>query len=294
MHPILIDFGWREVPLLGRTHIYLGTYGVLFALAALAGWFVWMSVARRDGLAVDRIVDIGFYALFTGIIGSKVGLVLTDPGYFLASPAALLWTLRAAGVLLVGVVAGVATVALTSRRAGIPFWAVLDSMAPSLALAQAIGRIGCFMAGCCYGRQAPGLPWGVCFTDPAAAAISGTPICNPNDPPASRNILHPVQLYQAGADVLLFLLLLYLARTRKMFMGARALLFIVAYSVSRFLIELLRGDAERGLYQLPGTSLVLSTSQYLCAAGLIFAVIMASRLAGRARSAPQPAPRARR
>lgn len=280
MHPILIDFGWRTLPLLGETHLYIGTYGVLFAASALIGWFVWVKVARRDGLDSTTLTDIGFYALFAGIFGSKLGLILLDPGYYLTNPGALLGTLRAAGVLLVGVIAAVVTIALLCRRHGMSFWSVVDSMAPSLALGQAIGRIGCFMAGCCYGKAAPGLPWGVCFTDPAAAMISGTPLYDPSDPIAAHNILHPTQLYQAVADFLLFLLLLALVRY-KLFAGARALTFIGVYAISRFTVELFRGDIERGVYTIPGTSWAISTSQALCLAGLVFVAIAAPKLARR-------------
>jgi phosphatidylglycerol:prolipoprotein diacylglycerol transferase len=277
MHPILADFGWHELPLIGRTHLYIGTYGVLFASAALIGWLLWIRIAKRDGLDVDRIMDLGFYALLVGLLGSKVGLILTEPSYYLSSLAALSTTLRAAGVLLFGVLAGIVTIVWYSRRHGIPVWAVLDSAAPSLAIAQAVGRLGCFAAGCCYGRRAVNLPWGVRFTDPAAEMLSGTPLYDPSDPERALNILHPTQLYQAAADFGLFLFLLWIAR-RKGFTGRRALLFIAIYSVTRGAIEFLRGDAERGVFSIPGTSLSLSTSQIICLAGMVFVAIAWPRM----------------
>lgn len=280
MHPILIDFGWRTVPLVGRVHLYIGTYGVLFAAAALIGWFLWIRVARRDGFDVEKLLDLGFYALLSGLLGSKIGLILTDPGYYLTSLSALATTIRAAGVLLFGVVAAVVTIAVYTRRHGMDFWAVLDTMAPSLALGQAIGRLGCFAVGCCYGKRAPGLPWGVRFTDPAAAVLSGTPLFDPNDPVGALNVLHPTQIYQAGADFLLFLFLLYISR-KKVFTGRTSLLFIGLYSISRFVIEFYRGDSVRGLFGIPGTPLVLSTSQWMCLGGMIVVAIAWSRLSKR-------------
>lgn len=277
MHPILTDFGWHDLPLIGRTHLYIGTYGVLFAGAALIGWLLWIRIARRDGLDVDRIMDLGFYALLAGLLGSKVGLILTEPSYYLSSLAALSSTLRAAGVLLFGVLAGIVTILVYTRRHGIPFWAVLDSAAPSLAIAQAVGRLGCFAAGCCYGRRAINLPWGVRFTDPAAEMLSGTPLYDPADPERSLNILHPTQLYQAAADLGLFLFLLWISR-RKSFTGRTALLFIGIYSVTRGAIEFFRGDAERGIFAIPGTSLSLSTSQFICLAGIVFVAASWSRM----------------
>jgi phosphatidylglycerol:prolipoprotein diacylglycerol transferase len=272
MHPILFDFGWHTLPLIGQAHLYLGTYGVFFALSVLLAWFVWLRVARRDGLPVETLIDMGFYTLFAGLIGSKVGLILTNPSFYLSSLWALATTVRAAGVLLVGVLAAILTMVIWARRHHLPIWAILDSAAPSLALGQAIGRLGCLAVGCCYGRRAPGLPWGIRFTDPNAAALSGTPLYDPGDPGGALNILHPTQIYQAGADFLLFLFLLWMVR-RRMFMGARALLFIAVYSITRGFIEFYRGDIERGLYAVPGTSILVSTSQLICAAGLVVVVV---------------------
>lgn len=285
MHPILVDFGWRELPILGRTHLYLGTYGLLFAAAALAGWLAWIRQARRDGLDLERLLDVGFYALLAGLLGSKIGLILTDPGYYLTNISAFASTLRAAGVLLFGVIAAIVTIALYTRRHNLPFWAVVDSMAPSLALGQSIGRLGCLAAGCCYGKTAPGLSWGIRFTDPVTAFLSGTPLYS--DPPRElvsdvfnnakvlalpENVLHPTQLYQAGADFLLFLVLLLAAR-RRTFTGQTALLFIGLYSLSRGAIEFFRGDLERGVFNILGTGLQLSTSQLIAIASLIFVAV---------------------
>lgn len=277
MHPILADFGWHDLPLLGRIHLYVGTYGVLFASAALVAWLIWIRIAKRDGFDADRIMDLGFYALLAGLLGSKIGLILTEPRYYLSSLAALSSTLRAAGVLLFGVLAGIVTIALYTRRHRMPFWAVLDSMAPSLAIGQAIGRLACFMAGCCYGRRAINLPWGVRFTDPAAEMLSGTPLYDASDPERSLNILHPTQLYQAAADLGLFLFLLWASR-RKSFTGRTALLFIAIYSITRGTIEFFRGDVERGVFAIPGTGLSLSTSQFICLAGLIYVAASWSRM----------------
>jgi phosphatidylglycerol---prolipoprotein diacylglyceryl transferase len=291
MHPILADFGWHDLPLLGRTHLYIGTYGVIFASAALIAWMLWIRIARRDGFDIDKIMDLGFYALLSGLLGSKIGLILTEPSYYLSSLSALSSTLRAAGVLLFGVIAGIVTIAWYTRRHGIPFWAVLDSLAPSLAIGQAIGRLGCFAAGCCYGRRIAGLPWGVRFTDPAAEMLSGTPLYDPTDPDKSLNILHPTQLYQAGADFALFLFLLWIVR-RKGFTGRTALLFIGIYSLTRGAIEFYRGDVERGVFAVPGTGLSLSTSQIICLAGIVFVAVLWPRLKRRGIQPLPPAARA--
>ena len=261
MHPILVDFHWHS--------LYLGTYGLCFAAAALVGWLLWIRQARRDGLDVDRLMDLGFYALLAGVLGSKIGLILTDPGYYLTSLSAMVTTIRAAGVLLAGVIAAILVILFYTRRHGLPFWAVGDSMAPSLAIGQAIGRLGCLAAGCCYGTRAPNLPWAIRFTDRAAAEISGTPLYRPDDPVLALNSLHPTQIYQALADFLLFLVLFFAAR-RRSFEGQTSLMFIALYSVSRGTVEFFRGDIERGVYDIFGSGFYLSTSQLISIAGLVF------------------------
>jgi phosphatidylglycerol:prolipoprotein diacylglycerol transferase len=182
--------------------------------------------------------------------GSKIGLILTDPGYYLGSVSALLSTLRAAGVLAFGVIAAILTIVLYTWRHGMSFWAVADSMAPSLALGQAIGRLGCLMAGCCYGRRAPGLPWGIRFTDPAAAALSGTPLYDPSDPqgehPSPNADLPPrrtscsssssrrsAEARLHGNESALLSASTDLARAIEFFKGCRARLFAVPERASR-------------------------------------------------------------
>jgi phosphatidylglycerol:prolipoprotein diacylglycerol transferase len=275
MHPILVDFHWHS--------LYLGTYGLFFAAAAFIGWLLWIRQARIDGLDVDRLMDLGFYALLAGVLGSKIGLILTDPGYYLTSLGALTSTIRAAGVLLVGVIAAILVILFYTKRHGLPFWAVGDSMAPSLAIGQAIGRLGCLAAGCCYGMRAPDLPWAIRFTDKTAAEISGTPLYRADDPVLSMNSLHPTQIYQALADFLLFLLLFLTAR-RRSFQGQTSLMFIAIYSLSRGIVEFYRGDMERGVYHVFGSGFYVSTSQFISIAGIVF-VAFAWPVLARRRSA---------
>ena len=121
------------------------------------------------------------------------------------------------------------------RRVGLPLWTTCDVFAPGIALGHVVGRFGCFFAGCCYGKPTT-LPWGITFTDPFAAANVGTPLNVP---------LHPTQLYEAGAELLILMRPARTERKGRPFPGRTFWLYMLLYAVSRFVIEIFRGD-ERG------------------------------------------------
>jgi len=134
------------------------------------------------------------------------------------------------------------------RHPRLPFWRIADLCGPAIALGQAIGRIGCLMAGDDYGRPTQ-LPWAVTFTDPDAARIGGAPL---------GVSLHPVQLYESIVCFGLFALLVRLSR-HKRFDGQVILAYTLLYAVARFILEYFRGDADRG-FVFGG---LLSTSQFV-------------------------------
>jgi phosphatidylglycerol:prolipoprotein diacylglycerol transferase len=135
-----------------------------------------------------------------------------------------------------------------ARKHNLPPWPTADVLAPGVALGQAVGRLGCFAAGCCYGRPAE-VPWAVTFKDIYTTRTVGTPLDVP---------LHPTQLYEAAATLLIFGLLIWMSR-KKLFHGQVALAYVFLYSLARFVIEFYRGDAARGTV-LGGW---LSTSQFI-------------------------------
>ena len=137
-------------------------------------------------------------------------------------------------------------------------------------LGQSIGRLGCFAAGCCWGRACD-LPWAVTFKDPYTARQVGTPIDLP---------LHPTQLYESLATALIFVLLLWIAR-RKKFNGQVALAYVSLYAAARFAIEFFRGDAARGVV-FGGA---LSTSQFIAVLMLVGAAVLFPYLARKQRVA---------
>src|SRR5580692_4129641 len=142
MHPILFEIGsWP---------VY--SYGILLAAAYLAGLQLAVVRARRAGLDSARVMDLGIYLIIAALVGAKLMLVLTDFGYFRANPRELLSLVRAGGVFYGGLLAAVAIGFWLMGRYRLPAWTTADVIAPGIALGHVIGRFGCLMAGCCYGR----------------------------------------------------------------------------------------------------------------------------------------------
>ncbi len=229
----------------------INTYGVLLALAFLVALLVAARLGQRDGLARERIYDLGLWMLLAALVGSKVLMLWTEPDYR-ENPLQLfsLDFLRSGGVFYGGLIGAVLVGYFLVRRYGLPWWKTADAFAPGIALGQSIGRLGCFSAGCCWGEPT-NLPWGVRFTE-LGHQITGVPI---------DEHLHPTQLYEALATFLLFLFLLWLHRRRR-FSGQVILFYAVLYSITRFSIEIVRDDPRgdiAGLTTLTG----LSTSQMI-------------------------------
>lgn len=267
MHPILFDFGTWQLPLLGETHLFIASYGLIFALVTLTAWLVFIRLARAAGIAASDSDLIAFWVLIAGLAGSKLSLILLDLPWYLADPSRVFGVFRAAGVLMGGVGAGILAGVFVCRLRGVPLWKVADCVAVPLPYAQAFGRIGCLLAGCCYGLPAAGLPWAITFTDPAAATYGGCPLGEP---------LHPVQLYQFGADLLVAVLVTLVWRRRR-FDGQAMIAYLVLYPIDRFIVEFWRGDTVRGVF-FGG---LLSTSQIASILTLAVALILFPRLARR-------------
>ena len=131
-------------------------------------------------------------------------------------------------------------------------------MAPGIALGHVVGRLGCFLGGCCYGAPTSA-PWAVTFTSPDAAANVGTPLGVP---------LHPTQLYEAGTELMILFGLLALERKGRSFPGRTFFGYLFVYGISRFIIEFYRGD-PRGF--VTGG---ISTSQVLSAVLVVVSIVM--------------------
>jgi phosphatidylglycerol:prolipoprotein diacylglycerol transferase len=263
MHPRLLTIpefdllGWNPGP------FTLHTYGVLLAIAFLAGLWVASHQAKKAGLDAVRITDMAVWVLIAGLLGAKLLLVLVDWRYFTANPGELGTLFKSGGVFYGGLIGGILVAWWYIRRHKLPGWQVVDVLAPGVMIGQAIGRLGCFSAGCCWGRPAS-VPWAVSFTDVYSARAVGTPLDNP---------LHPSQLYESVAAFLILAFLLWLA-PRKKFHGQVFLAYVALYSLARFGLEFLRGDPDRGSW-FRGA---LSTSQLIAIVLLAGAAVLLPRL----------------
>src|SRR6478672_1029809 len=240
---------------LGPVTVY--TYGVLLAAAYLVGLRLAMSRARRRGLDDARVLDLGIYVIVSAFVGAKALLLITDFKTFRTDPHELLTLARSGGVFYGGLILAVAVALWYIRRIGLPLWTTCDVFAPGIALGHVVGRFGCLFAGCCFGKPTT-KPWGITFTDPFAAANVGTPLGVP---------LHPTQLYEAGAEFLILIMLLATEKKGRSFAGRTFWLYMLLYAISRFIIEFFRGD-ERG------TVGMFSTSQFISIVLAPLAIVM--------------------
>jgi phosphatidylglycerol---prolipoprotein diacylglyceryl transferase len=229
----------------------LHTFGLLLASAYVAAFWWLIREGRRERLDVDALASLGYWAIGGAIIGAKALMILRAFPEYAAAPSEIfsLSVLTSAGDFYGGFIGALVASAIFFRRhPRLPFWLAADLCAPAIALGQAIGRVGCFMAGDDYGAPTH-LPWAVTFTDPDAARIGGAPLGVP---------LHPVQLYESIVCLALFAFLVRFNR-RKAFDGAVILAYTSLYAVARFVLEFFRGDADRG-FVFGGS---LSTSQFI-------------------------------
>ncbi len=264
MHPILIQIG----------SFFIGTYGLMIMIGLLAAMGLGLRLARRVGIKGEQIYDLAFFAAISGIVGGRIGYILVElPDLMRSSDpmrefGGLIFS-RFGFVFLGGFAAAIVTLIFYIRKKKLAMWDVGDVGAPSLALGHAFGRIGCFAAGCCYGRVVPvGSFWsflGVRFprvfdregNDLFSMAyldhhkhglVDATAICSLP--------VFPTQLIESAANFLICLVLVFLWSKRK-FSGQIFCYYLFFYGAARFLIEFLRGDAERGVY------FGISTSQFL-------------------------------
>lgn len=244
----------------------INTYGVFLALAFLCAILISVKLAARDGLPREKIYDLCLWMLLSSLVGSKLLMMFTEPEYR-DHPLQLLSLdfLRSGGVFYGGLIGAVLAGYFLMRRYQLPWWKTADACAPGIALGNFFGRQGCFAAGCCWGKPT-NLPWGVRFSE-LGHEITGVPVGVP---------LHPTQLYESFAMLIVFFLLLWLHK-RRSFNGQVILLYALLYSVIRFTIEFFRDDPRGDLLGLT-TATGLSTSQLISiVVGLVALVLLIVR-----------------
>lgn len=255
---------------LGPFTVY--SYGVLLAAAYLLALYLTVRRARQRGIDGDRVLDLGIYVIVSALIGAKLLLLIVDFDVFRRHPQEL-WSLaRVGGVFYGGLVLATVVGIWYARRYRLPIWDTADAAAPGIALGHVVGRMGCLLAGCCYGAPTT-LPWGITFSDPFAAANVGTPL---------HHALHPTQIYDAVANLVILVALLLTERRGRTFPGRTFWLYMLAYAVSRFVEEFFRGDPR-------GTLGLVSTSQMIA---LVLAPLAVGMLVFLARRHAAPAAQA--
>jgi len=248
MFPKLVSIG----------NFFIPTYGTLVAIGFLLGLWVTVRLAKRAKLPSEPIFNLAIYCALAGLLGAKLFMILFDFKSYWSDPGSLFsWsTVQAAGVFQGGFLLALITAILYMRHNRLPALETCDVFAPGLAVGQAIGRIGCFAAGCCWGTETH-LPWAVTFHNPEAYRLTGVLLGVP---------LHPAQLYESLADALIFAFLYW--RIGKSHQAGTILgWYLALYSTARFVIEFFR-------YHEQGLHLGLSYTQWISLATLVAGVAL--------------------
>jgi phosphatidylglycerol:prolipoprotein diacylglycerol transferase len=226
---------------LGSLNIY--AYGFFILIGFVIGVVLANQKIRQAGISIslERVADLLFYTVLSAILGSRILFVLVNFDLYRENPLQI-FKIWEGGLIFYGGVILAAGVSIGYMRwHRMPVWKLADLVSPSIALGLFFGRIGCFLAGCCYGKETS-LPWGVTFTDPNSLARLNVS-------------LHPTQLYDAVNGLIIFFVLNWMEK-KKSFDGQIFWFFLLLYSVTRFFIEMFRGDPRGFLFHH-----LLSTSQ---------------------------------
>jgi phosphatidylglycerol---prolipoprotein diacylglyceryl transferase len=226
-------------------NFFLPTYGLLVATGFLLALWVISRLSKKAGIDGEVALNLGIYTAIAGLIGAKLFMILLDFKYYVQNPGELFSfaTIQAGGIFYGGFILAIITAFLYMRRKKLPGLATADVFAPGVALGHAIGRLGCFAAGCCWG-VACDRPWAVTFTNPEAHRLVGVPMGIP---------LHPTQLYEAAAEGIIFLIL-YRSFLRPHAPGRILGLYLVLYSTARFVVEFVRAHDDANPYYGPFTA----------------------------------------
>jgi len=233
MHPVIFEIGSFE----------LRSYGLFVALAFFTGFFLLYKEAKRKNFYPDKILDLELCILIFGVIGARLLHVLVNFSYYCTHVTEIFMIWRGGLAIYGGLIAGMAASSIFIVRKKMPFLRTADFIIPYIALGQSVGRIGCFINGCCFGKTVSHSIPGVIF-------------------PGETVARHPTQLYASLALLLIFVIL-KLAGERKPGAGFIFGLYLILYSLQRFCIDFLRADTPRYLFNLT-TSQLISASIFVC------------------------------
>ena len=212
--------------------VTLHTYGLFVALGFIAGILTAVKLGKSAGINSNSVMDMGFIIILCGLIGSRIVYIIINFSYYVSNPLDMIKLWQGGLVFSGGLVAVIIAMIIYTKYHKYNIWTIGDIWAPAAAIGQAIGRIGCFCAGCCYGRPTD-VPWAVTFTNPKSIATLNIP-------------LHPTQLYSSLSSLIIFFILIILHSKRK-FEGQVLLWFLILHSAARLFLERFRGDS-RGVF----------------------------------------------
>ena len=248
MYPILFKIGKYSVC----------SYSFFIAIGLISGILLARKEAERTGADPGKIMDLCFYLLIAAIVGSRLFYIAANPGIFFQDPLEIIRIQNGGLVFYGGFIAALVAGLIYMKGAEMPLWKTADIIAPSIAVGQFLGMIGCFFAGCCYGRTCD-FPWAVTFTNPESLAPTGIP-------------LHPVQLYLSLNYLIIYGVLLFVRKYKK-FDGQLFWGYVLLYGITFAIIETFRGDIQS--FAISGA---LSVSQTIGAALAMIAAVMITLL----------------
>ena len=257
MHPIAFHLG----------PLTIHWYGIMIALAFLAGLGTATLRARREKIPGEKIADVTLWLMAGAILGARFVYVTTYwQEEFAGRPFGDIFAIWQGGLVYYGGFIGAALAGIIYIRwKKLPLWKIADVLAPSIALGSVFGRVGCLLNGCCYGRPTD-VPWAITFTNPQAQELSGTPLGVP---------LHPTEIYDALLNFGLYVFLAWLFR-RKKFDGQIFATYLICYAVTRSITEAFRGDYSNLHYHFG-----LTPAQWIgvpiFVAGLLLAAMLSRR-----------------
>ncbi|MCY6370109.1 prolipoprotein diacylglyceryl transferase [Clostridium ganghwense] len=226
-------------------------YGAMIAIGIVFALILLSKRSKKKGYDEDKIWDMSMFTIILGVLGGKILYIITEIKYIIANPSSIIKDFGSGFVIYGAIIGGILGIVLYCKKKKWSVLGILDLVIPSLPLAQGFGRIGCFLAGCCYGRETH-LPIGVIFKDSLFA------------PQGIR--LHPTQLYSSAFDFCLALFLIWYDKKERQD-GKLFSMYVIIYSIGRFIVEFLRNDPR-------GNVGILSTSQFIAIFTLIIGIII--------------------
>ena len=249
MHPVLFSVFGKE--------IY--SYGIMAALGFLCSILTWLWLSRREVRPPGFAADLGFWLMSSGIVGSRLAYVAANWAHYRTAPLEIFRIDQGGLIFYGGFLLACVALAVFARHHRLPLWHAADFAIPGLAIGHALGRVGCFFNGCCYGRPAGGAGFGIAYP----------PVCEPGR--LFPGIpLYPVQLIESACLAVLWLVLLA-AYSRRRKDGAVFALYLVLYPPVRFGLEYLRGDERQSWLVLDAAQ---TTSLALFLAGLLLFALL--------------------